>query len=158
MTSGVHFHCIMNQHKFSIKMIYNMNIFEWNPRNSWNCSFSAHFLSFRPKYGFPVYVYMVFMIQHKISDPTVYNMTIFEQIYSFLSLWRHYYAIPEIIPLPVNCQKTPGLKFFLGHSRLDINNKNGWSPGYIDCSGISPVNYIHWYTKRKRTLNTEKNN
>ena len=51
----------------------------------------------------------------------VYNMTIFE----IVEKKSPYDVTPENIPLPVGCQKTLGLKFFLRHSESQINHKKG---------------------------------
>ena len=43
-------------------------------------------------------------------------------------LFGHDDVIPEIIPLPVGCQKTLELKFFIRHPRSHFKNKNGDNP------------------------------
>ena len=47
--------------------------------------------------------------QREICDRIEYKTLIFEQLPPMIFNCRK----PEIVPLPVNCQKTPGLKFFL---------------------------------------------
>ena len=54
-------------------------------------------------------VFIVILDQRKIFDRVKYKISIFEQLPPMIFHCRK----PEIVPLPVNCQKTPGLKFFL---------------------------------------------